>query len=115
MWIFTFKLAGKPFGIWLAWVALAYSSGVYLGASWPNLTVRPADVCVFWPITIASAFALLRRRLIALTLAGMTFALLLYHCVAHGEPVLGMLLAPLGFLGLLINRRWFDERLLRIG
>lgn len=112
---FTYKIGRLPAGIWFAWAALAFSAGVYLNMALPNMVFRTADIFAFWPVTIAAAVALFKRRLIARTFSGMSYILLLYHCIAHREPLIGIILAPLGFLGLIVNRRWFDEHLPRIG
>lgn len=107
--IMTRKVGRLPFGIWLAWAALAFSAGVYLEVVVEMRWFRYADIFAFWPATIAAAIALFRRRLIAREFAGMSYVLLLYHCIAHMEPLIGIPIALLGFLGLIANRRWFDE------
>lgn len=113
MEILAHKAGRLPLGIWLAWVALAFSAGVYLEVVIILKGFRYADLFVFWPVTIIAAIALFGRRLIAREFSGMSYALLLYHCVAHGKPIIGIPIAIFGFLGLIANRRWFDEYLLR--
>lgn len=115
------KTGGRPLGIWVAWLALAYTAAVTLRglAALIGITTdaasRPvlADIVVAWPILILAIIALLRRRFIARTFVGMTLAVAMYRAVAEADW-LGIVLALLGFIALLPNRRWFDESLPKI-
>ena len=115
------KLLGRPLNIWLAWAAFIYSlvlavrKAVNLVAEGrEGIVFALPDVLVAWPILIAAIVALARRRLFGRLLGGMAMAFLLYHSIARMDPA-GMVLAPLGFWGLVASRRWFDERLHRVG
>lgn len=115
------KFLGRPLNVWLAWAALVYSAVLAIRRAIGLVTeggegIVPAlpDVLVAWPILIAAMVALARRRLFARLLGGMAMALLFYHSIAGTDPA-GMVLAPLGFWGLVASRRWFDEKLHRMG
>ena len=115
------KFLGRPLNVWLAWAALVYSfvlaviRAINLVAEGrEGIVCALPDVLVAWPILIAAMIALARRRLFGRLLGGMALAFLLYHSIARMDPA-GMVLAPLGFWGLVASRRWFDERLHRMG
>ena len=59
---------------------------------------------------MGAGISLMMRRLIARALVGMALALMLRDAAAAADPV-GMVLAPIAFLSLLANRRWFMERM----
>ena len=114
------KFLGRPLGVWLAWAALVYfavlavKGALDLVAKSEGAVPTLSDVLVAWPILIAAMVALARRRLLARLLGGMAMALLLYHSLARVDPA-GIILAVLGFWGLVASRRWYDEKLLRLG
>jgi hypothetical protein len=109
----TRKFGTKPLGIWIAWLGLAAAAGKLLprtlcgGCCWKAPT--PEGVAL-WVIMIAAAAALFARRLIARTFVGMALAFFLQASLATGDAW-GIVLPPIAFLGLIANRRWFEERL----
>lgn len=117
----VFKFGSKPVGIWLAWAALAWAAGLMLKATsflWGMCAANclqplPLDLIVSWVLLIGATIALLRRRCIAVTLSGMALVSVLQGQSMSCCPF-GIVLAAFGFIGLLANRRWFDERLPRI-
>ncbi|MFH1829426.1 MAG: hypothetical protein ABH871_01445 [Pseudomonadota bacterium] len=113
---FALKVVHRPVGIWLAWAALIYSVWTLAPRLWTYLEHPLAyartlsDVVVTWPIIIAAVISLAMRKLIARTFGSIVIMYMLIHAIFHVE-ILGMCLGLLGFAGLLINRRWFDEKL----
>ncbi len=110
------KVAGRPFGIWIAWAALIYTAGSYsiklrmVSASayfgWPLLS----ELIGIWPAIIAAAVTLGRRKLISVAFGGIALGFLFYHALFHSD-LTGIVLAPAGFAGLLACRRWYIDRL----
>lgn len=105
------KVLGRPIGIWLGWLALAYIAFAGFSA---QEAVGMRSIIMLWAILLTASVMLMRRRLIALTFAGMAFALFFREAVMRFD-VAGLWLMPIGFVGMLANRRWFDERMPRIG
>jgi hypothetical protein len=119
--IWTRRVGKRPVGIWIAWLALAYQGGIALRQLVALLTGggccdQPplARMIVVWPVMVGFAIALGRRRLFARMLGGISFSFLLYDSIGSLD-IAGMILAPLGFFGLVACRRWYDERLHRMG
>lgn len=121
LWPFVFKLGSKPAGIWLAWAALGWAAGLELRGAWDIwgicdagcLRPFPYEMLISWPLLLGAGVALLLRRHVAVSLAGMALVSVVQVRAADCCPF-GIALAALGFVGLLANRRWFDERLPRI-
>lgn len=114
--LFTLKLGSKPLGIWLSWLGLAYAAMAFAnrffsqaGGGVPG--GRPvAEEFVAGAVVAAAIGALFRRRLIARMFCGMAMLMLLLHCISVRDPF-GIVLSPLAVLGIVANRRWFDEKL----
>lgn len=106
------KIGKLPLGIWFGWAGLAYA--VFLSLKMAARDILPRDAFVLWPVTILAAYFLFRRRLIAVAFLGMAYALQLYDCVAT-KNIIGILLFPVCFICVTLNRRWFDDKLPRIG
>lgn len=85
------KVAGRPFGIWIAWAALIstaasystklrmVSASAYLG--WPLLS----ELIGIWPAIIAAAVTLAQRKLIAVAFGGIALGFLFYHALFHSD------------------------------
>jgi hypothetical protein len=110
--LFTLKLGSKPVGIWLAFAALAWALGIELRAT--AAVGGRIEIFIGLPLLVGAFIALLSRRLIAVTLSGMALTAVVV-CQAVFFCPFGIALAALGFIGLLANRRWFDEKLPRTG
>ncbi len=110
------KVVHRPLGIWLAWAAIIYAvwaltPRLKMFFEDPQSNMRTfSDVLVIWPIIILAIITLIRRRLIATTFVGIVIAFMLVYAIYH-FAILGICLGVLGFIGLLINRRWFYETL----
>lgn len=101
--LFRRKLGSKPLGIWIAWVALLYNLIL-------NVWRFDVDSFLGLPILFLAMILLMMRRIAACVFAGMSLILMLRSAVTHTMPF-GILLAIFGFLGILANRKWFDEHL----
>ena len=94
------------------WLAVFYSTILNIS----TLLHKPqtADIVVVWPVLIVSIISLLRRRLICRTFTGMLIALTLEKTINLVLPI-GIILNIFALVGLLANRRWFDEVLPNAG
>lgn len=108
----TYKTAGRPVGIWLAWLAVSYS--IILNISTLLHKPQTADIIIVWPILVIAVVSLLKRRLIAMTFVGMLIVVTLEKAVNLVLPI-DIILNIFAFVGLLINRCWFDEVLPNAG
>lgn len=104
------KFIDRPVGIWISWVALLYCA-LHIAKNFVLLGhILPSFYIVRCPLLIIAVFALALRRLTARAFCGMAFALLLADAVDYSLPF-AAILAVVGFWGISINRRWFDEKL----
>lgn len=113
---FTWKAGRLPLGIWLGWLMLIYAAvagrhGFFALAKDPigRLAVHSDTVIGSIAIVIAAAALIMRRR-ITQVFGAIVFANLLVHTIYYGDWI-GFCIAIAGFAGLLINCRWFVERL----
>jgi len=114
----TNKVGDRPFGIWLAWVALFYAAILQIKFAMyffgfidgPSCMPKISDLAIDWLVLIAAVVSLFLRKLISRVFAGMALVQLLRLAAGYFWPF-GVLVAIVGFLGLFANRRWFDERL----
>ncbi|MFH0799990.1 MAG: hypothetical protein V2A66_07420 [Pseudomonadota bacterium] len=112
------KAFGRPAGIVFAWGALLYAAIIFSGKllilldASGRARLPVMDGAATWAILVAAFIALVRRRLIARMFGGMAMALLLFHSIFHQE-LFGILLSLLCLPCLIINRRWFYEKLPR--
>jgi hypothetical protein len=110
------KVFGRPVGIWVAWLGLIYATRVFSAklVALRNVAVLPRTALIeyiaTWFIMIAAVVALARRRLIARMFGAMAMTLLFFHADFNSDG-LGMAIAILATLGLVLNRRWYNERL----
>lgn len=104
---FRKKLGSKPFGIWIAWVALLYN---LILETW-RIDV---DSLLGLPILFLAMMLLVMRRLAACVFVSMSLLLMLRDAITHAMPF-GILLAVFGFIGIFANRKWFDEYLPHAG
>lgn len=117
----TLKFGSKPIGVWFAWIALAWGLGIALRES-SSLFGMCSNGClpgshglfISWFLLTWAIVSLFRRRLISITFSGMALVSVIQGQIAECCPF-SVVLAVLGFVGLLANRRWFDENLPRIG
>lgn len=121
-WLLTMpKLLGRPPGAWIALGALLFSS-VRVGGGLVALMAgcgcaMPATramLIVEAPVLIIAIVALIRRRLMARLFGGMAMALLAARSVEFLD-IVGILVAVAGLLSFIAIRRWYDERLPRMG
>jgi len=112
------KMLHKPLGIWLAWAVLIYAAWALtpklrMFFENPQANMRTfSDMLVVWPIMVLAIITLIRRMLIARIFVSIVVAFMLVHAI-YNLQILGIFLVLLGFLGILINRRWFYETLPR--
>lgn len=107
------KLIDRPVGIWIGWIALLYCA-LHIAKNFILLGhIPPSFYIVKCPLLMIAVLALALRRLIARAFCGMAFALLLADAVDYSLPF-AAILAVVGFLGISVNRRWFDEKLPKI-
>lgn len=112
----VFKAGRRPAGIWLAWLALAYAAlalrhRLFMLVSDPIGKAQAlADAIVIWPVIVAAIIAMAMRRRISQLFGGIVFSNLLIHTIYNADWF-GAAVAILGFIGLLVNRRWFFDKL----
>ncbi len=115
------KLLGRPLGAWIALGALLFASvrvgGGLLalaGGCGCGVLVTRAMLIVEAPVLIIAIVALIRRWLMARLFGGMAMALLAARSVEFLD-IVGIFVAVAGLLSLIAIRRWYDERLPRMG
>jgi len=113
---FTWKAGRLPLGIWLGWLMLIYAAvagrhRLFALAKDPigRLAVY-SDTAIVTVALVIAVIALVMRRRVTQIFGAIVFANLLVHAIYYGDWV-GLCIAILGFSGLMINVRWFVERL----
>lgn len=113
---FALKVGSKPLGIWFAWLMLAYAAieqrdRLFMLAEDPAGRFRLVSYALInWPVLIIAIVALIMRRQITQVFGGIVCANLMIHTIYHLNWF-GTAIGVFGFAGLLINRRWFTEKL----
>ncbi|MBN1282462.1 MAG: hypothetical protein JXA24_01645 [Proteobacteria bacterium] len=112
----TSRVAGKPLGIWIAWAGLLYA--VYslmpkllmiAGLQRVGAPMLAEAVAVTLPM-LAALVALAMRRQISQVLVGISMAFLMHRSIYLSDSI-GAIVALAGFCGVMVNRRWFIDRL----
>lgn len=113
---FTLKVGRRPLGIWLAWLMLAFAAllqrqRLFDIAYDPLHDLRTYfDVILNWTVWVIAVVALFMRREVVQIFGAIVCANLLVFSVSQTDW-LGAAIAILGFIGLMVNRRWYDARL----
>lgn len=113
---FTWKAGRLPLGVWLCWLMFIYAAiagrhRLFALAEDPIGRLRMySDFIVGSIALVAAVVALIMRRRITQVFGAIVCANLLVYTIYNGDWI-GFCIAILGFAGLMINCRWFVERL----
>ncbi len=113
---FTWKAGRLPLGIWLVWLVLIYAAiaqrhRLFALAEDPIGGLRIYSDLIIGSIALVAAIvALIMRRRITQVFGAIVCANLLVYTIYNGDW-LGTCIAILGFVGLMVNCRWFVARL----
>ncbi len=110
------RVGRLPLGIWFAWLAFAYAAAAGRHTLFALIEDPIGNVSVYsvamvnWAAIVAAVIALIMRRRISQLFGGIACANLLAYSISIVDWF-GVAVVVLGFTGLLVNRRWFYEKL----